>query len=145
VKPWTFENNKAFVFDDHDVPGQIALTYFKIGTNIFCDSMASDPPDDPRINGYWLIHIRTVHTVSKVEVNGDTATFLPLNYEWFSKAVERKEVEIPSLKQKEGLPLYTATPEEWERFLTKHASNTNAFSDKVAMVLKKRTTPPAAN
>jgi hypothetical protein len=136
VKPWTF--------DDHGTPGQIALVWFKLGTNIFCDSVAGDPPDDARINGYWLVHARAVHTVCKVEVKGDTATFFPLNYEWFSKAAERKEVEIPALKQKDTLPLYTATPLEWEQFLTKHASNTNAFSDKVAIVLKRvPATPPA--
>jgi hypothetical protein len=36
------------------------------------------------------------------------------------------------------LPLFTATPEQWEPFLRKYAGNTNAFPRKFAVILVKK-------
>jgi hypothetical protein len=138
-KAWVFSDDyKLLTYDDKNQPGKLQATFFKVGNQLFCDFEAGDV-EEGTINGFWLFHVRQAHTVAKVKLADGQLTLLPLSFEWFKKSIAAKEMELPYLKGKnEDSFFVTATPEQWATFLAKHASDADAFPQKTAYVLRKR-------
>lgn len=137
IRPWVLSTNEILATSENNATGQIQTVYFKVGTQVYCDSMAGDPGE---VNEYWYFHHRPVHTVSQVDIKDDVVTFRLLDYEWFKKALDSKEVSLPFLTpaEKDSVPLITASPEQWQAFLKKHGNTKDAFPDSKVFVLKKR-------
>lgn len=139
VPPWVFtENGELITYDEKGVAGKLRATFFKVGEQLFCDFEAGDT-EEGRLNPYWILHVRPVHTVAKVQRTAQQLTLVPLNYEWFKKAVAGGEVNLPHLKRdKDDVLLVTAPPEQWARFLGRYGADTNAFPPNTAYVLRRR-------
>ena len=146
VKPWVFSENdgpsyEVGSYNKNNAPGNLKAVFFKVGDQIFCDWLAGELPDLAPINEFWTMNVRPVHTVTKVSLTNDVLTFVGLDADWMLEALEKKEVTLPCIKEQQaddGLPLFTASPQEWNDFLKKNGGNTNAFPVKLSYVFKKR-------
>lgn len=137
-KPWVFTNDTLTAWDEAGSRGQINVTYFKVGSRLYCDSIAGDA-EDKSVNWYWIWHVRPMHTVSQVEMKDDTVKFRPLDLDWFTNIVARRIYKLPQIDQSDAKwPICTATPQQWEKFLTRYGGDTNAFPDAHIFVLKRR-------
>lgn len=146
VKPWVFsegdENRYSIlVHDKENAAAQIKAVFFKAGEQVFCDFTAGALPDEMKLNTYWVFNVRAVHTVYRADLGGDELKLIPLDFQWVTKAIENKELDLPHIKEEgndKAIPLFTATPAEWGTFLKAHGASTNAFPEKNAFVLKRR-------
>ena len=148
IKPWTFSdggktNCTILVHDKENTPANISAVFFKVANRTYCDFTAGDP-ENTKLNAYWVWNLRAIHTVYQVDAKGDDLKLKPMDYEWFTKAVEKGEIKVPMIKEvgnDDALPLFTATPQEWEKILSKHGGTASAFSDQNSFVLKRRASP----
>jgi hypothetical protein len=69
-----------------------------------------------------------VHTLCKVELEGDRLTLKPISYSWMETAIEEKKVSLPYMVGKD-LIFFTATPEQWEAFLKEHGKDPEVFPE----------------
>ncbi|MGD0652337.1 MAG: hypothetical protein ABSA97_14565 [Verrucomicrobiia bacterium] len=149
LPPWRISHNEIVAYDNDSKPSKIRVTFFKLGEQLFCDSIAGNiDPNDPngtKVPSYWVWHTFAVHTVTKVETNRSVLTFKPLDLDWLTNRLATAEVSLSHLTRAEekDWPLFTAKSADWEKFLTKYAKNTNAFPTNHVYVLKRHTTIPA--
>ncbi len=138
-KPWVFSaDNELTTYDENNLPAKLKATFFKIGNQLFCDFEPGEV-EEGKLNAYWILHVRPVHTVAKVQLDKQQLTLIPLNFDWFKKSLAANQIDLPCLKgHKEHDFLLTASPEQWAGFLEKYAANTNAFPQNTAYVLRKR-------
>jgi len=137
VPPWQITADQIVAYDPGMQPSRIHATFFKLGDQLFCDSIAADRTDPTP--WYWAWHTRGVHTVTKVETNRDLLTFKPLDIDWLTDRVASGKVSLAHLARGEddNWLLFTAKPVEWERFLAVYASDTNAFPTNRFYILKR--------
>jgi hypothetical protein len=148
VPPWRISDNEIVVYDDDSLSSRIHVTFFKLGKTLFCDSIPSNNDNgtnDVKVPSYCAWHLRSVHTVTKVETNANSLTFIPLDLGWLTNRIAMGKVALPHLARSEddNWPLFTAKSAEWEKFLTEYANATNAFPTNHVYVLKRHTSIPA--
>jgi len=141
-KPWVFTTSyELLTYGEKDVPGKLQATFFKVGGQLFCDFEAGEA-EEGKLNAYWILHVRPVHTVAKVQLEKQQLTLVPMSFDWFKKALASKQIDLPHLKgKKDDDFLVTATPDQWAKFLQKYGADTNAFPQSTAYVLRKRSAP----
>ena len=137
--PWRIHDDKIRTIDDNGLAATIDVTFFKIGDNLFCDSIAGDLGDDAKVSWYWAWHSRPVHTISKIETSAGRLIFKPLDYDWLTNAVAKGQFTLPAIKRTgdNNWPLFTAPSADWEKFLAKYGGDTNAFPATHEFVLKR--------
>lgn len=143
VPPWGISGDQIVAYDpDNSQPSQVHAVFFKVGGQLFCDSTAGDIGKGSK---YWAWHTRPVHTVTKVETNGNSLTFIPLDHDWLNNRIAMGKVSLSHLARAEddNWPLFTAKSADWEKFLTKYANNADAFPTNHIYVLKRHLTNPA--
>ena len=135
LPPWRIAGDSVFTPES----AKIHVTFFKVGGQLFCDSMAGSLDDSNKVSWYWAWHARPVHTVTKIETNGDLLTFKPLDLEWLTNRIAAGRFSLPSLTRTEDKdwPLFTAKAADWEKLLKKYANNTEAFPTNHIYVLKR--------
>jgi len=135
--PWQISNSDMTAYDGQSA-SKLEVTFFKLGHQLFCDSKAG-AADNDRIGTYWVWHVRPLHSVTEVETNGDVLTFKPLDLGWLTNQMALGKVSLPHISRAEDddWPLFTATPEQWEAFLTAHANDTDAFLTNHIYILKR--------
>ncbi len=144
IHPWSFPELEhgeytAQIFDVNNRAASVKAIFFKIAGQIFCDF---SPTGDPDINAYWLALHHPQHTVTKVLVQNDTLTLLPLDYDWLTTAITNNTLTIAHVAVEKDQPmLFVASPTEWGNILKSIANNPDAFPTKQAFVLKKRPAP----
>lgn len=136
IKPWIFEGNKIITYDKSGTPGNLMVHYFKLKGMLFMDITTDEMPER-EMNNWWSIHAMPIHTLCKVIIQEEKMILLPLNVEWFGKALEEKKILLPVVKDKERF-LVTATPEEWRSFLEQYSQDSEAFSVKLQFELKRQ-------
>ncbi len=129
LPPWEFDGDEIVTWDRETNSATIGVTYFKIGELLFADTTAKATK-----NWYAAWHTRPVNTVTLVKLTGDTVEFRPLDYEWFTNRVGNAFPHVTVDK----FPLYTCSTGDWEKFLTTHGGDTNAFPATHRYVLKKQ-------
>ncbi len=142
IRAWVFSGDAATnctlkAFDKQNVGATFAVRFFKLGKNMFVDVLPGEPGDETKMNSYWTWTVRAVHTVCKVELNGDALALKPLDYDWLKKNLEKHKLSLPHMNDPDGVVLFTASPRQWEAFLSKHAADTGAFVEEHAYVLKR--------
>jgi len=145
LPPWRISDNEILACENDSLYSRIHVTFFKLGGQLFCDSMASNTGKGSTVPSYWAWHQRRVHTVSKVETNVNSLTFIPLDLDWLTDRLATGKVSLSYLVQPEDdkRPLFTAKSADWEEFLTTYANNTDAFPTNHVYVLKRHTPIPA--
>jgi hypothetical protein len=145
VPPWQISGDQITAFDpDSSQPSRIHVVFFKVGGQLFCDSMAGKL-DDKQVPWYWVWHVCPVHTVTKVEMIGNVLIFRPLDLDWLTDGVAKGKLSLLHIARAEpdNRPLFTASPSDWEKFLKKYANDTDAFPTNHVYVLKRHVTTPA--
>jgi len=131
-KPWVFENDKITIYDDHGACGIVNVVYFKVEETIFIDAIAGEPCKG--ICTWWAMHLTPVHTICRVEIQNDSLTLSPINYEWIEKKLKERPLSLPHLERKdEDFLVFTASAQEWMVFLKKHRNDSKLFSETHAL------------
>ena len=146
VAPWRISDNEIVAYDKDSAPAKIHVTFFKLDSKtLFCDSIAGDIGNDNKVPSYWAWHVRPIHTVTKVEMVGSVLTFRPLDLDWLTNRVATGKSSLLRLSRAEDnhWPLFTASPDDWEKLLTKNANNSDAFPTNHIYVLKRHIATPA--
>lgn len=78
-------------------------------------------------------HFLSTHLISKMEISGDTLRMSSLEADWLLKKVERKEIKIDHIRRENEIIL-TASTKELQKFISKIATNTEAFPDPNVLV-----------
>ena len=142
LPPWRISDNEIVAYDPDSLSSKVQVVFFKLSGQLFCDSTAGDIGDS-KTPWYWAWHVRRIHTVTKVETNCDLLTFKPLDIDWLTNGIAAGKVSLSCLTQPgDNLPLFTAKPAEWEKFLAKYAKNLDAFPENHIYVLKRHMTAP---
>jgi hypothetical protein len=147
LKPWVFGHDTAIVHDERNAMAELKVTCFMVDDQLYCDVLAESPDAKNKPNEFWLFLLHPCHTLCKVELNQRTLTFRPLDYDWLTKRVEDKTIELPRLvgtPKGDTHPIFTASSEEWLAFLKRHGRTAEAFM-KAGIVLEKllQVPPPA--
>ena len=142
IRPWVFSgesatNCKLLAFDKQNNGATFEARFFKLGNNVFVDVFPKDFADDAKVNAYWAWTVYPTHTVCKVELTDDKLTLKPLDYDWLKKNLDQHKVSLPYIGKLDDWVLFIASPEQWEAFLAKQSTNTEAFVEKHAFLLKK--------
>ncbi len=126
-KPWLFEEDRIVTYSEKGASGDLEVVYFRVGTNLFADTMAGSP-DDRVMSDWWTIHVLPFHLLCRMDISSNRLEFRPFNYDWLIGALNDGEVTLPSLSiEKNGGLFFTATPSEWRAFLEKYGASENAF------------------
>jgi hypothetical protein len=142
IKPWVFSGSAAtdctlLAFDKENSGATFEVRFFKLGKDVFVDMYASNLGDEAKVNSYWLYAVHPCHVVCKVLLKDDKLTLRPLDFDWLKEYVGKHKGSLPYMGRLDDLPLFTASPKQWETFLSKQSKNADAFPDKNALLLKK--------
>ena len=135
ITPWKITDNTLITYDKNSKRSDFNIAFFKLKDQLFADITATLSQN----NDYWNITVLPMHVLVKVEIDGDTLTFIPLNMEWFSKPDNEKVKALKSVAYdgNDKTRIYTNTPEEWERFLESNMDIPELFNQKQKFVLQK--------
>jgi len=132
LTPWQIRNDTVMVYDKHNVSASLDVVFFMLDGHLLCDSTAGKARERDA-NDFWLYHLLPMHTISKVVRNGDTLTFVPLDYEWLESAVADEKIALPAMLW-EDMMLFTASPQEWRAVLKACLAHGEAFNEKKSFV-----------
>ena len=135
ITPWRINDGRITSYDTANKSSQFKTSFFKLKSSCFADMTG----DSSLNNAYWNVSVIPMHILLKVELKDNTLTFVPLNVEWFQKA-DNEQVKMLKYVVYESNPkvrIYTASSEEWEKFLENNLDNPELFNQKHKVVLKK--------
>ncbi|MBL8012754.1 MAG: hypothetical protein JNN05_02795 [Candidatus Omnitrophica bacterium] len=118
-------DGKVTIFDDKGKPLDAKITFFQIEDSLFVDIY----PDQGELK-VKLVGDQPppVHLVALIRLEQDKIRFNELNYDWLSKEVESKRINLRFTRMSENTDiLFTPTSEEWVEFLKKYRQDPNAF------------------
>jgi hypothetical protein len=119
---WQFvdcENNKTTSYD---------ARLFKLDQHYFLDLTASSEEVCDLCVGMHLIHL--------VEFQKNSVALLPLDYDWFKTAVQKKRVKLATLPDDPGT--ITSSSKDLKAFCRKYADNKDAFKPDPGSVLTRQ-------
>jgi hypothetical protein len=126
---WEFKKKEIVTVGKNGIKGVLRATYFEVDDVMFLDTTIS-PPEDEGLSEWRQIHLAPVHLLCKVEIKKDRLSLIPLNTEWLKKALDKKEVDIPSpVRNQNDYLLFEALSQEWMALLKTHGKNSKLFSD----------------
>src|ERR1051325_9887762 len=92
IPPWLISTDQILTFDPASHQAKIQTSFFNVGGQLFCDSIAGTIGDDTP--WYFAWHSRPVHTVTKVEAIGNVLTFRPLDLDWLTNRLATGKVSL---------------------------------------------------
>ena len=134
ITNWEITDNTLITYDKNNKKSEFNIVFFKLKDQLFADVIGKSPQN----NDYWNITVLQMHVLLKVELNGESLTFVPLNLEWFNKTGNEKVKALKSVVYNcnDKGRIYINSAEEWESFLTNNLTNSELFSEKHKFVLK---------
>jgi len=141
IKPWVVaevaDGYEVAAYETNGIAATLEVVCFKTANQIYCDVTAG-AYGQAEPNRHWMYSIIPVHTVWKIGLTNDTLVLTGFNYDWLKQAIETNAVALPFLSgDRSDERLYTATPEQWQKFLAAHGTNTAVFDAEPAYVFKK--------
>ena len=142
---WQFaqagENAYTLVFtDDSGRTGGFDAHLASINGRLFLDFFPQEPEIDA--NEFYMLHIMPVHTFALVELSEEELKLSVIDPNWLDELL----AEEPGAVKHEivmDFPVFTASTEELQAFVTRCADTEGAFSD--PMNLKRIAEAPTAN
>jgi len=139
ISPWSFSDKMIVTYDKKNIKSNLKCTYFKVGDNLFVDTIAAKPDTDFKFNLCWTAGMTLVHTVCKVNYDHDILEFIPINFEWFEDKIKDKKLDLTYVKaDKDSNYIFTVTSEDWTKFLKKHGDNPEVFNKKYSYTFKRK-------
>jgi len=141
---WQFtqagENAYTLVFiDDSGRTGAFDAHLANINGRLFLDLFPQEPEIDA--NEFYMLHILPVHTFALVELSDQELKMSVIDPNWLEELL----AEDPGAVKHETVmdfPVFTASTDELQAFVTRHADTEGAFSD--PMNLKRIAEAPPA-
>jgi len=127
IRPWIIGEDQMAIYDEENKKAHLEFVLFRVGKHIFCDSFPGGPGSALKANSIWLAHVLPIHVLSKVEMEGKTLRFVPLNTDYVRKKIEEKELPFRYV-EKDVYCLFNENPERWKEMLTKYGNEKDAFS-----------------
>ena len=141
ITPWRFTTDTVETYDEDNTFSELEVVYFRINDSYFIDFTAGSPlkDNDSFSNIYWSAGQTLVHSLCKLEIKGDKLTIIPLDLEWFIDRIDEEEMTPPWVKaeHEDSNYIFTATPEEWMKFLKKYKDNDSVFDPEYKFVFTK--------
>jgi hypothetical protein len=85
------------------------------------------------------MHALETHCLYRVNLLKDKITLLPLNTEWFINAAKSNKISLPYvIRKRESIEeiLFTATSEEWMKFLEQNGENPSIYDSMATQTLR---------
>lgn len=101
-------------------------TLGNIGTNRFLE-LLPQRPNEIHQKSFYGGHFIQLRSFWKVSFLGDTLTLTSMSSQWLEAMLKQKKVDIKCEKPEGGLLFLTATTQELQEFVTKHADDSGAF------------------
>lgn len=102
----------------------------KIGDQNYLDLSLSESNDFfDRLSDFGKSHVLLVHTFARLNLEDDTATISFLDPQWLSKLLSKDPAALRH--ERRGGVVITATTEELQAFIEKHADDAAAWHQKV--------------
>ena len=138
---WVFaEDGRQYLLTHTDDKGHQATFHIaagSIGTNVFLDFSPLDPRPGQELNSLLQAHLLPVHLFAKLVKTNDDLTLVAMNVEWLNDQLKANPKEIAHAHRTSDAPLLTGSTEEVKKFVTRHASDTNAFKNSIVLTAKK--------
>lgn len=133
---WVFSTNEQRYRLSHtDEKGRKAtfdVIAGKIGTNTFLDFTlnAIEPADS--LNDFATVSLIGAHVFAKVSKKDGALILAGMNYEWLEKYLTENPKAVTHILQ-EKHPILTASTDELQKFVAKHASDAVAFRNEITL------------
>ena len=138
---WVFaEDGRHYRLTHTDRKGHRATFHVaagSLGTNTFLDFSPLDLMPGQELNNLMGSFILPVHLFAKLVKTNDDLTLVALDAEWLNERLKANPKEIAHVLQGNDVPLLTGSTEEVKKFVTRHASDTNAFKSAIILTAKK--------
>ncbi len=137
-EPWIFDQSTLRTFDK-GVASLLNVVWFRIDDALFADFSASDSEQTTQLNAWWTMHSISVHSVCKVLIDKETLSLIPLDGEWISKAIDKREIPLSYalVGGKSDHYVLTSSSQELAAFLKKYRHSPEAFPMDNAHVLRR--------
>jgi hypothetical protein len=123
---WTFAESRIVTVDEDGRRGPLEARYFRLDGRLYLDAMAGDP-DKLNAADWWTVHVVPVHTLCRVEIEGDRLALVPLSWDWLEDRRKDGELGLSSAPTVDDGRVYTCTTAEWQAFLKEFAGRPDVF------------------
>ncbi len=138
---WIFKDKDISSVDNAGRRADLDVVYFRIGDDLFADIGAGEIPQGKArepVNEYWLQCVSPMRTLCKVKIKDDTLLLIPISYEYLSGLIEAGKPAPSHLTrgadaEKKGFIIFTASEEEWFKFLEKEKAEADLFKEEHAL------------
>lgn len=140
IPPWEFSKDGVHTFDEKNTRSTLNAAYFKIGETVYMDFTAGEPGKEfgKTCNVFWIMGVTPVHSLFKIDIKDKTLTLTPMNFDWIAKKIDDKTLPLNYVQaDKDSIPVFTCSKQEWVDFLKTHAGDKNLFLAKNALVFTK--------
>ena len=144
---WAFVQKETNTYgltyaDKEGKPGQFEARLVKLGDKYFLDLF----PEDPRQieNAYYKFHLLRVHTFLKMSLDGSTLQLAGLDPGWLKRQLDADPAILRHATVNDMIVL-TASPEELQKFVRRHADDKDAFSAVINLTRKDAATVAATD
>ncbi len=137
---WAFEKDKVvknsykLIHTKNGEKRELNAVLVKIGNDIFIDIFINQLKLEFD-NYLYRSHFFPVHTFSKIKIEKDEIIIQMFDYEWMTKKIKEKQIEIDYIVSSDYSFLLTASTEDLQKFVIKNKDNKEAFYDD--LILKK--------
>jgi hypothetical protein len=126
----------------HDADGrtsQLTAMFFAVAGRTYCDIAGESTRAE---NSYWQAHFAPLHTLGRVELDGDRLRVLLLEEGFIRQAARNRDAAALPFVQREGGVIVTAEPDDWRAFLERHAAAPGLFATNNAYEFRRVAAPP---
>ena len=115
------------------------VNLFKLDNTIFLDFYVekienqTSAPSKSDVT-WWSLHLLPVHTIAKLNIEGDTLKISWFDIAWLEDQLKEKKIKIRHEKNGENI-LLTAKTKDLQKMISKYAESEEAFKDGVKLKL----------
>jgi hypothetical protein len=136
VGEWVFSTNEQRYRLAHtDEKGRKAtfdVIAGKIGTNTFLDFTLNEIEPHDSLNDFAAVSLIGAHVFAKVSKHDGNLILAGMNYDWLETHLKENPKAVTHILQ-EKRPILTASTDELQKFVAKHASDAAAFKNEIVL------------
>jgi hypothetical protein len=134
----TDDGYKVVFVNEKGEPGTFSVHFGHVGEMLLADVMPAEPPDNSGTQAGLMI---PVHMAIRVTQTTSQLTVKVMKPDWFKGNLAAHPEEIATVKSDDE-PIITASTEQIQAFLTKHAGDEQAWTEETIFV---RDSAPGTN
>jgi hypothetical protein len=126
---WQFdkatENSYKLIFKGEDGTAEFDVHLVKLKNNLFLDFLPAGLKEG---NDFYRFHFIESHSFARIWIEKDSFRMSVLNYDWFSKMIDKGKIKISHEKVDDNI-IVTASTEGLQKMLIKYADDKEAFPE----------------